>query len=263
MSRDGVAFYLSPALEAAGVPHVFSTRVGGVSPAPFDSLNLGNPSHGDIRDDWGRIHDNYRQLQQAAGFNGRQQRCWVHQVHGGDVAHVQPDVEFRSGCMADAIVGDDPQRILAVRVADCVPILLASLDGHIVAAVHAGWRGVVAQAVPSSVTALCERSGVSSDQLMAAIGPCIGCDAFEVGPEVMREFEQTFGRSAPVRRNSGGKGQVDLREAVRRQLVDSGVGMDRIDISDRCTYRDADEFFSHRRDRGVTGRMAALIAPRA
>jgi polyphenol oxidase len=254
---NGVVYYASPLLERAGVPHAFSTRVGGVSPPPFDSLNLGNPSEGDARDDWDRIRENYRRLQHAIGWAGRE-RVWVHQVHGRDVAPARRgDGEFRSGCRADAIVGDDPQRLLAVRVADCVPVLVADDDGRTVAAIHAGWRGVVAGVVTNAVAKFHD-----ARHLVAAIGPCIGMEAFEVGPEVLAAFQGLLGFGAPIERRTGGKGQVDLREAVRLQLVREGVAPDRIDTTDRCTHRDAGEFFSHRRDRGVTGRMAAVIAPR-
>ena len=254
---NGVVYYASPLLGRAGVPHGFATRIGGASPAPFDSLNLGNPSAGDVRDDWDRVHENYRRLQSAIGWLGRE-RAWVHQVHGGDVADARSGcVEFRSGPRADAIVGDDPQRLLAVRVADCVPILVAADDGRVVAAIHAGWRGVIARVVPNAIRRL---PGAGS--LAAAIGPCIGRHAFEVGAEVLSAFETAFGPDAPVERNDNGKGHVDLREAVRIQLVRAGLSPERIDTTDRCTHRDAAEFFSHRRDRGVTGRMAAVIAPR-
>ena len=97
----------------------------------------------------------------------------------------------------------------------------------------------------------------------AAVGPCIGFDAFEVGREVLAVFRAAFGPEAPVRARPDGKGHVDLREAVRRQLVAAGVPEDRVDTTDRCTVRDVEEFFSHRRDNGVTGRLAAIIATRA
>jgi YfiH family protein len=262
-TTDGLGYYVSPLLCAAHVPHAFSTRIGGVSPPPFDSLNLGNPSSGEARDDWERIHENYRRLQRAIGCDGRE-RCWVHQVHGGDVARC--DADFKSGAQADAIVGNDPRRLLAVRVADCVPVLLATEDGRHVAAAHAGWRGVIARVVSHAVRALVERSHASPTAIVAAIGPCIGFDAFEVGTDVLDAFEGEFKSPAFTKRNGDGmgdgKGRVDLRSAVRVQLLESGIRADRIDVVDRCTYRDRDEFFSHRRDRGVTGRMAALIAPR-
>jgi YfiH family protein len=164
---------------------------------------------------------------------------------------------FENGTKGDAMVSDDRDRILSVRVADCVPILLASDDGTTVAAIHCGWRGVVADVVPNAVKAM-EVDGT----LVAAIGPCIGMEAFEVGPEVLEQFQRILGHEAPIQRREDGKGHVDLRRAVRLQLLRRGVAENRIDTTDRCTYRDADEFFSHRRERGVTGRMAALISPR-
>jgi YfiH family protein len=256
IATNGVVYYASPLLEARGVPHAFSTRLGGKSPPPFDSLNLGNPSGCDVQDDYARIYQNYHLLQQTIGVGGRT-RCWVHQVHGGAVIDVGDG--FESGVKGDAMVSEDATRILAVRVADCVPVLLSSDDGARVAAIHAGWRGVIAQIVPS--TALRLRSRELAAPIVAAIGPSISFEAFEVGPEVIEQFRQQFGDDAPVKTRGEGKGHVDLRAAIAIQLRRCGIASDRIDISNRCTFRDADEFFSHRRERGVTGRMAALISP--
>jgi YfiH family protein len=257
VSPNGFVYYGSPLLDAAGVPHAFSTRLGGVSAPPFDSLNLGNPSGCDTQDPWERVYENYALLQSAIGLGGKQ-RLWLHQVHGPDVHAVRAGQPFVSGAKGDAMTSDDPDRAIAVRVADCVPILVASDDGKLVAAIHAGWRGVVANVVGATINQLRERGGSS---LVAAIGPCIGFDAFEVGTEVLAEFERVFGERAPIRRMDDGKGRVDLREGVRMQLVRAGLSEERIDTTDRCTSRDVEEFFSHRRDRGVTGRMSALIAP--
>jgi YfiH family protein len=255
VALSGLVFYVSPLLERVGVAHAFSTRLGGLSPAPFDSLNLGNPNGCAVQDDYERIYENYRLLQRAIECE-HQARLWVHQVHGGDVASAMLGEAFESGKKADAIVSDDPQKLLAVRVADCVPVLLASADGITVAAIHAGWRGVIAGVVPNTLRHF------ESQSLLAAIGPCIGEEAFEVGPEVVAEFERVFGTDAPARRTDDGKGRVDLRRAIAMQLASSGIEAERIDTTDRCTFRDRDEFFSHRRDKGITGRMAALIAPR-
>jgi YfiH family protein len=256
ISTNGIVYYASPLLRERGVPHAFSTRLSGKSPPPFDSLNLGNPSGCDVQDDYERIYQNYDLLQHAIGVADRA-RCWVHQVHGGQVIDVPRDAKFECGPKADAMVSDDPQKVLSVRVADCVPVLLASHDGRRVAAVHAGWRGVIAEIVLEAV----KRVG-PAESIVAAIGPCIGFEAFAVGAEVLDQFEHAFGDQAPIRRRDDGKGQVDLRAAIALQLQRAGVAADRIDISDRCTFRDADEFFSHRRDKGITGRMAALIGCR-
>ena len=255
----GVVFYASTLLNSVGVRHAFSTRIGGISPAPFDSLNLGNPNGCEIQDDYDRIWENYRLLHRAAGCHEQQRPCRVHQVHGNVVAIVQRRHEFDTATKADALVTDDPSRVLSVRVADCVPILIASADGRSVAAVHAGWRGVVSGAVTAAIQSL--SVGKFSGAFVAAIGPCIGVDAFEVGNEVLAEFAKAFGDQSRHLCRSGrpGKGYVDLREAVRRQLIGAGVGAERIDVSDRCTFRDTEEFYSHRRDNGVTGRMAAVI----
>jgi copper oxidase (laccase) domain-containing protein len=276
-ANNGVVYFASPLLETAQVPHAFSTRIGGLSPVPFDSLNLGNPSGCDVADDYERIWENYRLLATASGC-GSLELMRVHQVHGPRVLRAVRGEHFENSSKADAIVTDDPERIASVRVADCVPVLLASKDGKAVAAIHAGWRGVVAgvvsaalrellqsdesapQSAHSEKTPICKQG--SPDHILAAIGPCIGFDAFEVGPEVIAEFHRCFGNDAPLRKIAGGKGFVDLRQAIRMQLLAAGVPENQIDLTDRCTYRDADEFFSHRRERGVTGRMAAIIRAR-
>jgi YfiH family protein len=259
-AANGVTFYASPLLERRGVPHAFSTRLGGISPAPFDSLNLGNPNGCAVQDDYERVWQNYRRLEAAAGCPGRE-LCYVHQVHGAALVRAEAGKSFDTSAKADAVIGADPARVLSIRVADCVPILLATDDGRTVAAVHAGWRGVIAGAVPAALDAM--RESATCANVVAAIGPCIGGEAFEVGPEVVDEFFRAFGDAAPLVRRSGEKGHIDLRAAVRLQLLRAGLSDDRIDTTDRCTYRDAEEFFSHRRDDGVTGRMAAIISPAA
>ena len=254
---NGVVYYASTQLETIRVPHAFSTRIGGTSPPPFDSLNLGNPIGCEIQDDYPRILSHYPLLMKAAGCPTADW-CRVHQVHGAGVARVERGEAFDRTIKADALVSDDPTRVIAVRTADCVPVLMASGDGRVVAAVHAGWRGVIAGAVTAALVEM----NVEPAKVIAAIGPSISFDAFEVGPEVLVEFLKTFGNQAPVRKSPDGKGRVNLRECLRRQLVGAGVSDDHIDISDRCSFRDRDEFYSHRRDNGVTGRMASIIAPR-
>lgn len=257
---SGLAIYLSPRLQRIGVPHAFSTRLGGVSGKPFDSLNLGLLGDSEPQDDIANVRENYRRLRAAIGCEGRE-RCWVHQVHGNNVCAIRPSQAFDCGEKADALISDDPRRLVSVKYADCVPALLSTADGRAVAAVHSGWRGVVAGVIPAAVKKLTDIAGAIPATLSAAIGPCIGFPHFEVGPEVLAAFIERFGRDAPIR-STGTKGFVDLREAVRRQMLQAGLTDDRIDTNDRCTVRDSDEFFSHRRDRGVTGRMAAIIGPR-
>ena len=250
----------------AQVPHAFSTRVGGVSSGPFESLNFGNPMDlppGVARDPVENIAENFRRVLVEIGTPDRliQQ---VYQIHGcavrvyraGDApreAHPEGERDHK----ADAMVTDDPRRLLAVRVADCVPILLACGTGRVVAAVHAGWRGVVLGVLPAAVAAM--RSLGAAD-IHAAIGPCIGPTKFEVGPEVVAEFEARWPEAVrPHPQGVPGKAMIDLAWALRAQLAAADVG--KVETIGRCTASEPEVFFSHRRDRGITGRMIGAIGP--
>lgn len=251
------------------VPHAFTTRLGGVSSGPFASLNFGNP--GDLaaseRDPIANIRANYARVLGAVGCAGRE-LVEVHQVHGAVVHVVRPDGPAHptpSDTRADAIVTDDPARALAVRVADCAPALIASRDGRVVAAVHAGWRGVVGGVVGAAVAAMRALKPEScAGGLAAAVGPCISVERFEVGPEVAAEFARVFGPDRPhVRPLRGDRFLADLKGALKRQLVDAGVVS--VEVLPHCTYGDPGLFFSHRRathERAITGRHTAVIAPR-
>ncbi|MCX5661467.1 MAG: peptidoglycan editing factor PgeF [Planctomycetota bacterium] len=273
----GIVLYVSPLLSAWGVPHAFSTRRSGVSPPPFDSLNLGIASQGPgsadgaapagapgaapPRDSVENVRANYALVLQALGCPERR-LAWVDQVHGGAAHAVTPET-LGEHPQADALLTGDPGAMLSVRVADCVPILLAigprdAGRPTFVAAVHAGWRGVVAGVVPRAMGLLRERFGTGDSRAVAAVGPCISRRHFEVGPEVAEAFrEKALGDA--VEQRAGAKPHIDLAGAVMLQLLDTGMDRADIDATDRCTFRDADEFFSHRRDAGRTGRMAALI----
>lgn len=253
---SGVVYYTSELLEGLGVRHAFSTRIGGVSPPPFDSLNLGNPSGAALQDPMENIAENYRRLSLAAGLP--EVRCWTHQVHGCEVAEVRAGEVFTSGGAGDALVSNDPERCLSIRAADCAAVLIASEDGRTVAAVHAGWRGVVREVIPKAVQAMRQRG---AEPHAAAIFPCISFAEFEVGLEVVEAFERA---GLPSRRVGAGKGRVGVAEACEVQLNRAGVR--RVELSGMCTFLMREEFFSHRRDGSSpgssTGRMALLAVPR-
>ncbi len=190
-------------------------------------------------------------------------RFWVHQMHGNNVAIMRHNQPFESGIKADAVVSNDPGRLPLVRTADCAPVMIATADGKVVAAIHAGWRGAIANVVGNAVKILLELAGnPPPDSLIAAIGPCIAEEIFEVGQEVVESFDAQFGKGVVTRMMPDGKGRVNLPVALRMQLLSVGLNADRIDTTDRCSFRDRDEFFSPRRDKGVTGRMAAVIGAR-
>jgi len=286
--RDGVAWWWSPSLEAIAVPHGFSTRHGGVSRAPFDSLNLGRAGGvtAELSDPQEHRTENLRRFQRALGLKGRRV-VRVHQVHGASVVEAGDHcpaaaADRRHGAteitgptreqtgadpdsattltdpQADAIVGRGTDAALMVTVADCAPVLLACPTSRVIAAVHAGWRGVVAGVVPAAIERMRAR-GARVDEIRAAIGPCIGPEAFEVGDEVVAAFVAT-GLDHAIRPRHGRRSTIDLVHAVTRQLSRAGVNGQFIDRTSACTWRDAGDFFSYRRDGARSGRMAAMIA---
>jgi polyphenol oxidase len=276
---NGVVTYQSPLLQSAGIPHAFSTRIGGISrgtDAMYDSLNFGNPSEGiteSERDPQENIHDNFRRLQTAIGIPNIP-RAWVKQVHGRyvELLEREPESEYAetleaeirdrwSGQMsADGMVAAVPGVLLTVRVADCVPILLASGDGRIVAAVHAGWRGIVGDIAGRAIRVMIE-AGAKPQQIFAAIGPGISAEHFEVGQEVADTFtQQNLAHAVIPASESRPKPHIDLQAAIRTLLERAGVTQ--IDGNELCTHRDSHAFFSHRREKGRTGRMVGVIAAR-
>lgn len=263
------------------VPHGFSTRHGGVSTGIFATLNFGNP--GDLppesRDPPPNIAANFAAVLRDLAAPDRR-IAQVHQVHGAAVRLLRRSTPPKTphppqpldlpDPKADALVTDDPSILLCIRVADCAPVLIATEDGALVAAIHAGWRGVIADVVGHTIDVI---RTISSAPLAAAVGPCIGPQRFEVGPEVLDEFDRAFphhpdpdhASGAPpstiiARREPGGKGYIDLASALAVQLRRRRVR--HIDLLRRCTASDPELFFSHRRDQGRTGRMIGIIGPR-
>lgn len=273
--RNEVVTYQSPLLRDIGVTHGFSTRIGGLSAGPFATLNLGNPGTGGQQDSAGNISDNFRLLREALGCAKDVHLAWVTQVHGRRVELIEREPEneyaetlaaeirdrFSGQLSADGIVCVVPQVLATIRVADCVPVLLSSEDGKVVGAVHAGWRGVVGNVVAKAVRTMHEAAGDAAEpaKIRAAIGPAISAEHFEVGDEVAAEFVAQ-GLADAVDRTRRPRPHLDLQRAIHAQLRQAGVTL--IEGNDRCTYRDAAEFFSHRRDNGVTGRMVAAICAR-
>ena len=235
---DGFVGYRSPLLARLRVPHLFTTRLGGGR----KELDLGQLTPRTIV-----------RLRSAAGAV-QERLVSVKQVHGARALHVS-ERPTRSLGEADALVTERDDLLLCIHVADCVPVLLASSDGRRVAAVHAGWRGLVAGVLPRALEVL------AAEEVVAAIGPCISCERFEVGPEVAEAFARA-GLAETIHERSHARAQIDLRAAAALQLRARGVEL--IDSTDRCTHRDVAEFYSYRRDvthgsRGSTGRLGALI----
>jgi YfiH family protein len=217
---------------------VFSTRTGGVSEGPYASLNLGLLTD----DERSRVEENRRRLFAAAAVDPARVAS-TRQVHGARVVHADEPPAPTDGLWTD----ERGRGVLGVA-ADCLPVVLARLDGRrpAIAVLHVGWRGLLAGIVPAGRAALRGR-------LAAVIGPGIGPCCFEVGEDVAGPMRATFGLG--LERD----GRLDLPAAAERALRAAGV--DRVDRIDACTACDRERFFSHRRDR-VTGRQGALAVIR-
>ena len=251
-----------PLLVSASIPapfrHGFSTRAGGVSPAPYQSLNLGSK--------WGdspeNVAENRRRLLLASAARAMYA---VSQVHGTRVVRVAAgdDPETVKGEQADGLCSDGAGLGLSVHVADCVPALIADPRTGACAALHAGWRGTVAGVATAGVAALAGGFGCHPEDLRVALGPCIGPCCFDVGPEVAAAFEAAWpGAHAQgvVVETAGFQPRVDLRQCLRLQLQAAGVLPEHIDASSDCTACDpAGRFYSFRHSGRQTGQLVGFI----
>jgi YfiH family protein len=249
----------SPLLSSiAGVSHRFFGRVGGTSPHPWTGLNTSY----DVRDAPARIDENLARVRFQLGVpRGALFSCA--QVHGCGVVVVgdddDPDEVLRR--RADALVTGAQHLAVAVRTADCAPILIAAEDGSVVAAVHAGWRGAVGGVIEAALDAI-DRAPA---ELVAAVGPTIGQGAFEVGPEVVAAARGVSGVDVDrlVRGGRDDRVHFDLAGFVAAVLRSRGV--ERVDVVAPCTSTNEAAYFSHRRDvtlrKGIeTGRQMSAIA---
>jgi polyphenol oxidase len=229
-----------------GVFAGFSSRVGGVSTGPYESLNLGLR----VGDDAAAALANRAALAGACGVAAAD-LAWMHQVHGADVCYLGAGIAQPPGPV-DAIFTDVPGRPLCVQVADCVPVLVADPVSRLVGAAHAGREGLVAGVVPALIAAM-TAAGASPARMRALTGPAICGGCYEVPAELQERVSAT----APEARcqTSEGAPGLDIAAGVRAQLSTAGVGWFRSEP--RCT-KECDDLYSYRRD-GTTGRFAGVI----
>ena len=259
-----------------GVQSLSTFRSGGVSTARYASLNLGDH----VGDSLQAVGENRRRLKAAAGLPA--EPAWLTQVHGTNVIDLDAAADLdgaavgtvspanletaRTGPVgradrgasgpvrpADAAFTRRRGRVCAILTADCLPIMLAADSGDLVAAAHAGWRGLAGGVIEATVQAL----QVAPERLMAWLGPAIGPEHFEVGAEVREAFVTgDLGAETAFVPNARGRFMADLNALARRRLA--ALGVSRIYGGGHCTYAGEERYFSHRRD-GVTGRQATLI----
>ena len=223
-----------------------TTRHGGVSEAPWTGLNLG--VH--VGDDIQKVRQNRAALRAAADLPSTP--IWLEQVHGIQV--VDASVSGSGNREADASYSQQPNVVCVVMTADCLPLLVCDRQGSFVAAIHAGWRGLQAGVIASTLT----RYQGSMDDLLVWLGPAIGSDAFEVGAEVREAFcrQDSEAQTAFKPGSTPEKWLADLYQLARQNL--RRLGVQSVYGGELCTYSDEQRFYSYRRD-GQTGRMASLI----
>lgn len=238
---------LVPPWPVASRVRAFCTlRAGGVSGAPYASLNLA--TH--VGDAPAAVSENRARLRSHLSLPS--EPLWLEQVHGTQVLDADR-LEGGGRAPADAAVTREAGRVLCVLVADCLPVLLATRSGEAIGVAHAGWRGLAAGVIERTIEAL----GSAPAELCAWLGPAVSAQHFEVGPEVRAAFlEQHSQAEACFTANARGRWQCDLAGLARQRL--QALGVHSVHDSQLCTASDPTRFYSYRRD-GQTGRIAALL----
>lgn len=261
---NSLVYFTSPLLDGCGgIVHGFSTRQGGVSKPPHDTLNLA-PSRGGDRP---AVEENYRRFCAAIGAD-LQRPVLSNQVHETTVLQVTGE---RAGMglwrerdfTADALVTNESNLPLVVFSADCGIILLHDPEANCVGAVHAGWRGCAAGILEKTVREMERLYGAKPARILAAIGPAIGQCCFETDGDVPDAMRDALGADAePFLEDRGAKWHVDLSGLNRQWLLRAGVAPGRIDVSELCTFCHPELFWSYRKVGGQRGAQIAMISLR-
>jgi len=250
--HNGIRYFQFDALQTR---HALFTRHGGVSPNPWGSLNVG----GTVGDDLARVRENRMLSFQALGCEP-ESIFDVWQVHSADVVcATAPRLADESYRQADIILTDQPDVTLFMRFADCVPILVHDPRNGIIGLAHAGWMGTLGDVATSTIEAMQKKYGSKPADLIAGIGPSIGPDHYEIGADVILQVMQKYGDDSELfLKSHNGKIHFNLWEANRSALERAGVGQ--IEVSGICTACNTADWFSHRAEKGRTGRFGALIS---
>lgn len=257
-TRKGKITYLQPNGLPATMTAGFTTRNGGVSRPPYNSLNLGLGTD----DNPANVEGNRSTLARTFDL-APHQLLTVKQVHGNDILLIDdnnPDLSHFLSIECDAVISNQKDMIFGVLTADCYPILLWSEEQHVAAAIHAGWRGAANGLITKVIGAIKKNFAIEPNTLKAAIGPGIGAHNYEVDRPVREAFRKGSGFWDEISKETSlGHWQVDLRLSCQLQLEQAGIVLNNIDIAQQCTCCHSELFFSHRRDDGTTGRQLAFI----
>jgi len=240
--------------------HAVTTRAGGLSPSPYKSLNLGINTD----DEPSNIISNHDTASKALNFN-LSFLVSSTQVHEDRILCLNEKPEHKESkapgvCYEgfDSIITDQNGLTIMIRVADCVPVILYDPKSKVIAVVHAGWKGTLSEITIKTIHQMKKQFGCSSADIKAGIGPAIGKCCFSVNREVAEKFTGQLKRSKYFVKQNNGSSYIDLKEANKIQMILAGLNKENIETSEICTSCRSDVFFSHRREKGRTGRFALL-----
>lgn len=253
IEKESCVFYVSEGLQNfTNLMHAFTTRHGGVSLAPFDTLNLSTY----VGDTESNVQENLKRLHNALDIDVRA-TVDANQAQANQVAHVLAMQRGARIPNVDALITNAPRVPLLLRFADCVPILFYDQAQRAIGVAHAGWRGTVGKVATQTVRAMGEAFGSQPHDLIACIGPSIGPCCYTIGTDVQARVRENFSDADTLLALHNDAVHFDLWEANARQLRALGV---EVDVAGICTADHTEDWYSWRRERGRTGRFAAIIA---
>jgi YfiH family protein len=251
---NGIRYFHFEIFRDYPITQAIFTRLGGVSPSPWSSLNVG----GTVGDAPDRVQENRRRVFDCVG-RSLETLHDVWQVHSAKVVQAKEPRGTMPFVQADILISETPGITLFMRFADCVPIFLYDPQKAAIGMVHAGWLGTVRRAAEAAVQGMIQAFGSSPGDLLAGIGPSIGPDHYEIGEDVIRQFSLSFGPIAEdFIQNRNGIHYLDLWAANQHLLEAQGLSM--IEVAGHCTVCENTDWFSHRAEQGRTGRFAALLS---
>jgi YfiH family protein len=254
---NGIPYYGFEALaDHEQIVNAIFTRLGGVSRPPFAELNVGHL----VGDELAAVETNHRLIYQTLGLSN-EEVVTAHQVHGNGTAMVGPDHGGKVVPSTDGLITNTPGMNLMLRFADCLPIFLYDPERQAIGLGHAGWRGTAAKLAQRIATLMIEDLGSDPRKMIAGLGPAIGPCCYQIGTEVAELLKASLEDwEGALHHLEGNTFHLNLWEANRQQLMK--VGIREIEVTQICTACHPDEFFSHRAEKGQTGRFAAVIGIR-
>lgn len=258
---NGIGFFTLPAFTQSGmVNHGFSARGGGVSKGPYASLNLSFTRPEELHEN---VMENYRLFAQAAGIGWQSMvmDCFEHGVtvlpvdeKDAGAGYLNPPLPY-----CDGLITNDPRITLITGHADCLPLYLFDPAHRCIGLAHAGWKGTLGKIGLIAARLMQTHYGAEPARMLAGVGPCICQSCFEVDADLGDRFTEAYPGVPCVAPGKPGKAHIDLAMAVAAQFLEAGILPENITLMDICTFEDTARLYSHRRDRGQTGGMAAYM----